>query len=86
MAKKYEDSSKIIPDDVYTSLFLYVDCQEVSSELMGWSEIKMKQDFGPLKKDQEYPSIWFEPEKGLCSIQNDEGSIIESFKYKLTAI
>jgi len=81
----YVDTSDY-PNDVYASLFYFQDLQEACSEMMGFSGIKMKQDFGPLKKDETYPTIWFFPEKGLVEVHPEEGNIpLHSFKYKLSA-
>jgi hypothetical protein len=83
---EYNDSSKDYPDDVYTSLFLFEDLQESSPEMMAWSNVKMKQDFGPLKKDQEIAYISFEPEQVKCDIYDENNELVNTFKYKLVAV
>ena len=72
--------------DIYTSLFEYEDLIDLDPSSMAWGGIKMKEDFGPLKKNSKHNSIFFFPETGVCKTYNSNQEETNSFNIKLTAI
>lgn len=47
---------------------------------------KMIKDFGPLKKGEEYDTIYISYEKGIIEATDDEGKTLHKVKFTLTPV
>lgn len=71
---------------MFDTLLKYEDLFEASPESFGFGNVTMLRDFGPLKKDQTVPSLWFQLDSGICEVFEEDGTTLDStFPFRLEA-
>jgi hypothetical protein len=71
---------------MFEDLLSHQTLHEASAEMYIFGGVILLRDFGPWKTGQQFPSLCFHLDKGICeSYAADGATLVESIKFQLTA-